>query len=78
MERILQNPAALPHQAEFSFGNITLQAKINGVFGPGNQVLGYIVNWEDVSQRQRVEREQSRWRRCWRTRPRTCSWPTAT
>ena len=51
---------ALPHQAEFSFGNITLQAKINGVFGPRNDVLGYIVNWEDVSQRQIVESEQAR------------------
>ena len=60
VERILRNPAALPHQAEFSFGNITLQAKINGVFGPRNEVLGYIVNWEDVSQRQRIEAEQSR------------------
>ena len=60
VERILRNPAALPHQAEFSFGNITLQAKINGVFGPSNDVLGYIVNWEDVSQRQRIESEQSR------------------
>jgi methyl-accepting chemotaxis protein len=60
VERILRNPGALPHQAEFSFGSITLQAKINGVFGPDNQILGYIVNWEDVSQRQRVENEQSR------------------
>ena len=60
VERILRNPTALPHQAEFSFGNITLQAKINGVFSPQNDVLGYIVNWEDVSQRQRIEGEQSR------------------
>jgi methyl-accepting chemotaxis protein len=60
VERILRSPAALPHQAEFSFGNITLQAKINGVFGTGNALLGYIVNWEDVSQRQRIEAEQSR------------------
>ena len=60
VERILRNPAALPHQAELTFGPITLQAKINGVFGPGNEVLGYIVNWEDVSQRQRMEAEQSR------------------
>jgi methyl-accepting chemotaxis protein len=60
VERILRNPSALPHQAEFSFGNVTLQAKINGVFGPSNALLGYIVNWEDVSQRQRTEAEQSR------------------
>jgi methyl-accepting chemotaxis protein len=39
VERILRDPAALPHQAEFTFGNITLQAKINGVYGPGREVL---------------------------------------
>jgi methyl-accepting chemotaxis protein len=62
VERILRNPAALPHQAEFSFGKITLQAKINGVFSPANEVLGYVVNWEDVSQLQATEAEQSRFR----------------
>jgi methyl-accepting chemotaxis protein len=60
VERILKNPAGLPHQAEFTFGNVTLQAKINGVFGQADEVLGYIVNWEDVSQRQIMEAEQAR------------------
>jgi methyl-accepting chemotaxis protein len=60
VERILRNPAALPHQAEFSFGNVTLQAKINGIFGPGNAILGYIVSWEDATQRQILEAEQAR------------------
>lgn len=60
VERVLRNPAALPHQAEFTFGNVTLQAKINGVFGPGDEVLGYIVNWEDVTEKQVMEAEQSR------------------
>jgi methyl-accepting chemotaxis protein len=60
VERILRNPAALPHQAEFSFGAVTLQAKINGVFGPSHEILGYIVNWEDVSQRKALEAEQAR------------------
>ncbi len=60
VERILRNPAALPHQAEFTFGSITLQARINGIFGPNQAILGYIVNWEDVTQRQHMEAEQSR------------------
>jgi methyl-accepting chemotaxis protein len=60
VERILRDPAALPHQAEFTFGPITLQARINGVFGPARRVLGYIVNWEDVSERRIVEAEQAR------------------
>jgi methyl-accepting chemotaxis protein len=60
VERILRDPAALPHQAEFSFGAITLQARINAVSGAGRKVLGYIVNWEDISKRRIVEAEQSR------------------
>jgi methyl-accepting chemotaxis protein len=60
VEKILRNPAALPHQAEFQFGSVTLQARINGIFGPAQEVLGYIVNWEDVSKRRLVEAEQSR------------------
>jgi len=57
VERILRNPAVLPHQAEFSFGTITLQARICGVFGPGDEVLGYIVCWEDVTYRLKLERD---------------------
>jgi methyl-accepting chemotaxis protein len=49
VERILRDPAALPHQAEFSFGAVTLQTRINGVFGTGGEVLGYVVHWEDVT-----------------------------
>ncbi|MCI0459903.1 MAG: methyl-accepting chemotaxis protein [Gemmataceae bacterium] len=60
VERILRNPAALPHQAEFAFGSVTLQTKINGVFGPAGEILGYIVNWEDITERLRMEGEQSR------------------
>jgi len=60
VERILKSPSSLPHQAEFSFGAITLKANINGIFGAGNAILGYIVNWEDVSAKHRLEAEQSR------------------
>ncbi len=60
VERILRNASALPHQAEFTFGPVTLQARINGIFSPNHEVLGYIVSWEDVSQRQTLEAEQAR------------------
>ncbi|HXD88990.1 MAG TPA: PAS domain-containing protein, partial [Urbifossiella sp.] len=33
VERILRNPAALPHVAEFAFGGVALQARINAIFG---------------------------------------------
>jgi methyl-accepting chemotaxis protein len=60
VERILSNPALLPHKADFTFGAVTLQTRINGIFGPSREILGYVVNWEDVSERRRGEAEQSR------------------
>jgi methyl-accepting chemotaxis protein len=57
VERILRNPAALPHETKFTFGPITLHTRINGIFGPGHQLLGYIVNWEDVSDKLEAERK---------------------
>ncbi len=49
VERILRNASSLPHQAEFNFGNVTLQAKINRITDSTGTTLGYIVNWENVS-----------------------------
>jgi len=60
VERILRNPASLPHRADFTFGSITLQTRINGIFGTSEELLGYIVNWEDVSEQKHVEAEQAR------------------
>jgi methyl-accepting chemotaxis protein len=60
VEQILRNPAALPHRADFTFGAVTLQTRINGIFGPAKQVIGYIVNWEDVSEQRRGEAAQAR------------------
>jgi methyl-accepting chemotaxis protein len=55
VERILRAPAGLPHETRFSFGAVTLQARIDGVFGPGKEVLGYVVNWEDVTYQLKLE-----------------------
>lgn len=55
VERILTDPQALPHQAEFSFGAITLQTRINRVVAADGEVEGYVVAWDDITQRQRLE-----------------------
>jgi methyl-accepting chemotaxis protein len=60
VERILRNPAVLPHKADFTFGAVTLQTRINAIHGPNQEVFGYIVNWEDVSERRRGEAAQAR------------------
>jgi methyl-accepting chemotaxis protein len=49
VERILRDPAALPHQTQFTFGAVTLETRISGVRGRGGEVLGYVVHWEDVT-----------------------------
>ena len=55
VEKILRDPKALPHQTEFTFGHVTLEARISSIKGPRNKVQGYVVAWEDVTYRQRLE-----------------------
>src|SRR5262245_25000627 len=55
VEQILRNEEALPHQAEFTFGEVTLEARINSVPGSNGKIAGYVVAWEDVTYRQRLE-----------------------
>jgi methyl-accepting chemotaxis protein len=49
VERLLRNPAALPYQTEFTFGAVTLDSRINGIYGPAGVVLGYVVSWENTT-----------------------------
>ncbi len=48
IERLLTNPNMLPHDAEFSFGDVLLRTNINRIVSNG-QSIGYVVNWEDIS-----------------------------
>ncbi len=55
VEKILKSAKSLPHLATFSFGAVTLEARINGITNPAGQTAGYIVTWEDVTLRQKME-----------------------
>jgi methyl-accepting chemotaxis protein len=55
VEKILKNAKAMPHVAEFSFGEVTLQAKINRISEGNGEALGYIVSWENITDRQLLE-----------------------
>jgi len=57
VEKILRNPMALPHEAFFDFGEVHLQTSINGISGPEGEINGYVVNWEDVSEKVRSNEE---------------------
>jgi methyl-accepting chemotaxis protein len=60
VERILRNPSALPHEAFFDFGVVHLKTSINGVAGPEGDIIGYIVNWEDVSEKVSSDMEMAK------------------
>ncbi len=60
VEKILTNPAALPHQKAFAFGNVVLSTNINAIKDPKGEILGYVVNWEDVSESVRQAKETAR------------------
>jgi methyl-accepting chemotaxis protein len=59
VEIILNNFAALPHEAHFDFGNIYLKSSINCILGLEGEIAGYIVNWEDKSKKVRGVEEMT-------------------
>lgn len=56
VETILRDPSKLPHAAEFSFGSVTLRTTIDGVRNSDGSVVGYVVAWENVSEKAAFER----------------------
>ncbi len=59
IEKVLRDPRALPHTTEFSFGGVTLAAKINGIIDNNNKIHGYIVNWENVTEKKVTEEKMA-------------------
>src|SRR5581483_9722819 len=56
VERILRGGSTyLPHETEFTFGSVTLEARINQITRPDASLAGYVVAWEEVSQRLAAE-----------------------
>ncbi len=60
IENILNNPHALPHTAEFTFGKVTLKASINGIFDENRQSQGYVVNWSNETEKIKAETAMAR------------------
>jgi predicted nucleic acid-binding Zn-ribbon protein len=57
VERILRTPGQLPHDAAFTFGDITLDTHINQITAPDGSVAGYVVAWEDISAKKASEQK---------------------
>lgn len=56
VEAILRDPNQLPHAAEFTFGSVTLRTTIDSVRGENSAILGYVVAWENVTEKIAFER----------------------
>ena len=57
--RILDNPANLPHRADIQIGPLTLSLTVNAIMSEGGEYLGNIVEWEDVTEKRKLERERT-------------------
>lgn len=53
--QLLSNPKNLPHVADISLGPKTLNLEVHGVFSNRGELIGYVVNWEDVSDKRELE-----------------------
>ena len=56
VEAILKNPLALPHELNFEFGDVILGTAINAVWDETGQLEAYVVNWEDITESEKLER----------------------
>jgi methyl-accepting chemotaxis protein len=57
--RILENPANFPHRADIQIGPLTLSLLVNAVMSDSGEYLGNMVEWEDVTERRKLERERA-------------------
>ncbi|RKH18496.1 PAS domain-containing protein [Corallococcus praedator] len=61
-ESRLHTPSALPHEAVFSVGDATLKARVDGIVGKGGELTGYVVTWDDITEKLRADTEMARLR----------------
>ncbi len=57
IEAVLRDPSALPRKAIFAFGKTTLQTNIDRILLADGSTYGFVVNWEDVTERARLDKE---------------------
>jgi methyl-accepting chemotaxis protein len=50
IDEILANPRSLPRTATFSFGGTTLETHISRITGSDDELLGYVVAWQDITE----------------------------
>jgi len=59
VRNLLKNPANLPYRKTLNVGGRKLDLTVNGVLD-GKKIIGYISNWEDVTDREHLDAETAR------------------
>ncbi|WP_018873527.1 methyl-accepting chemotaxis protein [Thioalkalivibrio sp. ALJ16] len=59
---ILSNPAMLPYTAEIEVGGIEFRLQASGITDDRGQIIGNMVEWQDITEVNELERERARLR----------------
>ena len=59
VRHLLSNPSNLPYRRTITFGDRRLDLNVNGL-EEGGKLIGYAVNWEDVTEKERFDAESFR------------------
>lgn len=62
IRQILANPKNFPYRSTIALGPLFLDLNINILYTDTNQIEGYIVNWEEISDKIRLEAEAVRFK----------------
>jgi len=56
--QLLSNPANLPYTRDIQIGPLTLELKVSAIISGEGEYMGNVVEWADVSQKRKIEKEQ--------------------
>ncbi|HSR08891.1 MAG TPA: methyl-accepting chemotaxis protein [Bryobacteraceae bacterium] len=57
IRRLLSDVSNLPIRKEIQLGDLILDLNVNAILGESGEYIGTVVNWEEISDKKRLERE---------------------
>jgi methyl-accepting chemotaxis protein len=69
IRRMLEDPRNLPIRREIQVGDLILDLNVNAIRDGAGEYLGVVVNWEEISERKRLEAEVDRIRQMMQNAP---------
>jgi methyl-accepting chemotaxis protein len=60
IRRLLTDPKNLPYRREIKLGDLILDLNVNAIYDDAGAYVGVVVNWEEISDRKRLEADMAR------------------